>query len=178
MRPLRPAFALAALTAVTTAVGVAVAVPSAYAVGPASITLQGRGHGHGHGMSQYGAQGAATAGRSYRQIMAFYYPHTKWGTAKGNVSVLISADTTPDVVVANRAGLTARSMKSGRTWHLRQKGARRWRLTPVNKGADTRLSVLTKSWHTVRTLDGPAQFNAGNAPLRLYLPHGSRTYRG
>jgi SpoIID/LytB domain protein len=41
-----------------------------------TYALQGRGFGHGIGMSQYGAKGAAEAGLSWTQIMAFYYPGT------------------------------------------------------------------------------------------------------
>lgn len=35
-----------------------------------------RGYGHGVGMSQYGANGMANEGYSYRQILAHYYPNT------------------------------------------------------------------------------------------------------
>ena len=35
-----------------------------------------RGHGHGVGLCQYGANGAAVRGKTYRQIIAFYYPGT------------------------------------------------------------------------------------------------------
>ncbi len=40
------------------------------------FTFEGRGFGHGVGMSQYGAYGAARAGRSARQIIAHYYRGT------------------------------------------------------------------------------------------------------
>jgi len=171
------ALAPALLTLVVVAGG-AVPAPSAYAKGPTSVTLQGRGYGHGHGLSQYGAEGAARQGLSYRRIIGFYYPNTTWGTAGGSVSVLITGDTTDDVVVGARSGLTATSLRSGRTWRLTKAGARRWRLTPANGGADTRLSVLTDSWHVVRTMTGPAQFSAGGAPVTLFVPGGSRSYRG
>ncbi len=36
--------------------------------------VNGRGHGHGIGMSQWGAQSLALQGRSYTQILAFFYP--------------------------------------------------------------------------------------------------------
>ena len=38
--------------------------------------FDGRGYGHGVGMSQWGAHGMAQAGRSYRDILAFYYNGT------------------------------------------------------------------------------------------------------
>ncbi|NLY52021.1 MAG: SpoIID/LytB domain-containing protein [Firmicutes bacterium] len=40
---------------------------------PAGVTFTVRGYGHGVGMSQYGAQGMAAAGRSYREILLHYY---------------------------------------------------------------------------------------------------------
>lgn len=42
-----------------------------------TIRLQGRGDGHGVGMSQYGAKKAAELGRTYKDILAFYYEGTK-----------------------------------------------------------------------------------------------------
>ena len=39
--------------------------------------FEGRGWGHGVGMCQWGAKGQAEAGRDYRAILNFYYPHTE-----------------------------------------------------------------------------------------------------
>ena len=50
---------------------------------PPRITITGHGYGHGHGMSQYGAEGAARQGLTYRQIAEFYYPGTAWGDGAG-----------------------------------------------------------------------------------------------
>jgi SpoIID/LytB domain protein len=41
-----------------------------------TIQLQGRGDGHGVGMSQYGAKKAAELGKTYKNILAFYYEGT------------------------------------------------------------------------------------------------------
>ena len=38
--------------------------------------FEGSGFGHGVGLSQWGARGQALAGRSYRDILGFYYPGT------------------------------------------------------------------------------------------------------
>ena len=62
--------------------------------------VDGHGYGHGHGMSQYGG-GAARAGLTYRQIAGFYYPGTAWRRLREPGSVLITADTTHDVVAAS-----------------------------------------------------------------------------
>ena len=78
----------------------------------ATITLTGHGYGHGHGMSQYGAEGAARQGLTAQQIVAFYYPGTVPGTTNGQVSVQISADTTDDLEVLARPGLTLRDLSS------------------------------------------------------------------
>ncbi len=40
------------------------------------LLFECRGYGHGVGLCQYGADGAAVAGLSYRDILAFYYPGT------------------------------------------------------------------------------------------------------
>lgn len=49
-------------------------------------TFAGGGLGHGVGLSQFGAQGSAEHGKSYRQILGHYYPGTSIGTI-GNPSV-------------------------------------------------------------------------------------------
>src|SRR5690242_13306532 len=92
----------------------------------AAITIKGHGYGHGHGMSQYGAQGAAKQGLTATQIAEFYYPGTEWGKAGGPILVLISADTTDDLVVLAADGLTLRSADGPQV--LPDKGATRWRL--------------------------------------------------
>ena len=53
----------------------------------APFTMTGDGFGHGHGMSQYGAKGAATAGLSTQQILAFYYPGTGLTSLASSIKV-------------------------------------------------------------------------------------------
>ncbi len=45
------------------------------------VLFHGRGLGHGVGLCQIGAEVMGEEGRSYRQILAFYYPGTKLGVA-------------------------------------------------------------------------------------------------
>jgi stage II sporulation protein D len=45
------------------------------------IVFSGRGSGHGVGMCQAGAEEMAREGKSYREILSFYYPGTQIGTA-------------------------------------------------------------------------------------------------
>ena len=74
---------LTSALAAVLALGVVVGLPSSASAAeshprPASgyWEVQGRGWGHGIGMSQWGAQGAALQGESYREILDFYYPGT------------------------------------------------------------------------------------------------------
>jgi len=146
----------------------------------AGVRLTGNGFGHGHGMSQYGAQAQAQAGRGHGRILAFYYPGTSTERVGGAVSVLISADTSSDVVVSRRAGLKVSSPGRVSPRPLTREGATRWRLTPTGGGRDTKVSYYQgRRWHAWRSLPGQAQFSAGGAPITLHLPGGStRAYRG
>ncbi len=152
----------------------------------ASITVRGHGFGHGHGMSQHGAEGAARQGRSAAQILDFYYPGTKPGKRGGRVSVLISADTTDDLVVRSRSGLRVRDLATGAITRLpKQVGGRTpalWRLRQNHRDR-TRVSWRTAgggsgSWTKWRDLKGNGELSAGNAPVTLVTPSGDRAYRG
>jgi SpoIID/LytB domain protein len=146
----------------------------------ATIVIHGHGYGHGHGMSQYGAEGAARAGKSAGQIVRFYYPRTKSGTFRGQVRVLISADTDHDTTVAARSGLEVHDLGDGSKVTLpttgEAAGATRWRLSsPV--GDPAQVSYLTDAWHVWRTLAGDGEFRASKS-IRLIVAGGAVTYRG
>lgn len=144
----------------------------------ARIVVQGHGYGHGHGMSQHGAQGAALAGRTHRQILRFYYPGTSTGSVRGGVKVRISADTDDDVVVRARPGLTVRDTAGGGRVPLPANGARQWRIKRVPSGRQ-RVSYRTDRWRRWRDLDGEGEFFArGAKPIALVVPSGVRKYRG
>ncbi|MDP2775500.1 MAG: SpoIID/LytB domain-containing protein [Nocardioides sp.] len=144
----------------------------------ATVKILGHGYGHGHGLSQYGAQRAATRGLGYRQIVRYYYPGTTWGRSAGKVKVLLSADTTRDVIVAARAGLTARRVGGSPIALTRARPkAKLWRIVPV-AGGRSRIDFKTAGWRRLRVVKGEAEFSAGGAPIRLLVPGGSRAYRG
>lgn len=152
------------------------------------LVVRGHGYGHGHGMSQYGAEGAARAGRSARQILRHYYPHTSRDKRGGRTRVLITGDTSSDVVVKPAKRLRVRDMADGKTWRLstRKPNARQWRITPVS-GKARRSSVQYRNrsgWHRWNlpgrrtVLKGDGQFRAKGS-LRLVRPGGGVTaYRG
>jgi SpoIID/LytB domain protein len=56
------------------------------------LHLAGHGYGHGHGMSQWGAYGGAESGKTYKQILAWYYANPAFGTASGTIKVQLTAD--------------------------------------------------------------------------------------
>jgi SpoIID/LytB domain protein len=81
---------------------------------PASgvLNLAGHGYGHGHGMSQWGAYGGATAGKTYRQILDWYYAAPAYATTGGIIKVQITedgrnSDGSYDAQVKPGSGLTA-----------------------------------------------------------------------
>ena len=175
--------------AVATALVVATAPPAAAVTTDQSywvpvdkrIVVQGHGFGHGHGMSQYGAWGAALQGLTHTQILDFYYPGTTWSEVRGKVRVLVSADTTPDLVVSPAAGLTLRDLGDGTTYPLPDiAGVKRWRLS-VQDGSSV-LSYRTDRWRPYAPggrarLLGDGELFARGA-LTLWTPSGARAYRG
>ena len=175
--PLATALAASALT-----VGSVLVAPPAQAVDrwdvprQATITIKGHGYGHGRGMSQYGAEGAAREGLGFRQIASFYYPGTEWGRARGRISVLLTADTSDDLVVRARSGLTVRDEGSGDTLTLPDNGAARWRVTRAD--GTYRVGFHRERWRRWRVLEGPGSFAAGGEPVRLVTPTGDGAYRG
>jgi SpoIID/LytB domain protein len=161
-----------ALAAPAAATGDVWKVPSS-----ARITVKGHGYGHGHGMSQYGAEGAARKGLGYRKILRFYYPGTTWRTTTGRIRVLLTADTTDDLLVKAAPGLTVRDTAGGKRVALPDNGARRWRVATATNGT-TQVSYRTKRWHPWRVLDGQGEFYAAGRPITLFTPAGARAYRG
>ena len=146
-----------------------------------SYTVTGYGYGHGHGLSQYGAQGAANQGLSWKQIVAFYYPGTRLGRARGAMKVLITADK-KDVVVDARDGLRLTRLTGRKAFALAKVRPRAtsWRIMPRGSRSVVSYRVAGRGgWQKWTTFPGEAEFSAGNQPMTLRLPrHASADYRG
>ena len=56
------------------------------------LHIAGHGFGHGHGMSQWGAYGGAENGKTWQQIVAWYYASPALSTKSGTLGVQITAD--------------------------------------------------------------------------------------
>lgn len=144
------------------------------------VVPRGHGWGHGHGMSQYGAGGAAAAGRTWEQVLDFYYPGTRRGSASGEIRVLLTGDTTPDLVVRHQPGLllldggTAVALPDGVTdqWRLVMSSAQ----GPVLQRRTVEDGVVR--WRPERRVAPGAGFSAGGAPVVLVTPAGEAAYRG
>lgn len=146
-----------------------------------SVTLVMLGNGHGHGMSQYGARGAAIAGRTAAQIVAFYYPGTKLVTRHPSRRIRVHLSTAGSTLtVAPATDLTV----TGIGHPLPTAGVRRLRLVPGG-GTSLRLQRLGTAkgsrWATLRAgLPNRAEFHRTHwEPIRLFSPHGRSTdYHG
>ncbi|MFI5709898.1 SpoIID/LytB domain-containing protein [Kribbella sp. NPDC051620] len=169
--------ALIAGSTLLSATAVAVPPPEPEAV----QTITGRGFGHGRGMSQYGAQGAALAGRSAKTILDFYYPGTTVGKATGNIRVQLRADTTDGVRIAAVDKLRLRDLKTGKVYTLPKASTRnQWSIDPNGEhGAKvSSYNTKTKTWTLWKKLTGIGQFE-GPTVISLILPSGAvKRYRG
>ena len=155
------------------------------AVAPLSgtFTVRGSGWGHGFGMSQYGAYGAARSGRTWKQILAFYYPGTKVSTMPSGtvLKVWISRDNDGSLRVRPAAGLNVRDANGGRYTLPAGGKYTSWRIS--RSGSGYRLSYRTSSGKYVTQRTGLSSSTwSFYSPARLItvvLPSGSvRSYRG
>jgi stage II sporulation protein D len=67
------------------------------------IIFSGRGSGHGVGLCQAGAEEMAREGKSYREILNFYYPGTEIAAAETQAAEIRSAGTVGKTVAAGAA---------------------------------------------------------------------------
>ncbi len=146
------------------------------------FSIEGHGWGHGHGLSQWGAQGAASLGRTADQITATYYPGTARAVlAPAPIRVLLQGDDGGDTTVAAGTGLTVTDL-AGSGGSTLPAGPTRWRATAAADGLH--LAALTGStWAPYgfggkMIFAGPLRF-AGPSTVQLVYPDGSsRDYRG
>ncbi|HEV7203868.1 MAG TPA: SpoIID/LytB domain-containing protein [Jatrophihabitans sp.] len=175
--------ALMTVATVVTAVEIAsvpagAAITTFTAVSPTgSVTVYAKGTGHGRGMSQYGARGAAGLGRTYRQILSFYYPHATLTTLRPSwIRVKISGHgTAPEVAAEGR--LTVSGVKG----YLPTTGVRRYRLV-ADAATGLTLQQLRSTagatWRDYRPglRDGAWFYRGAHYVTRLYSPTGASNY--
>lgn len=136
-----------------------------------TITVTGTGFGHGWGMSRYGAYGAATQGKTWQQILAFYYTGTTLGAlpAGNQIRVWITADTDSTLTVYPAAGLQLRDLATNKTWALPTgSGYTQWRIS--RSGSSMLLHYRTTSGTWVAktpTLAKTATWQVENASTKV-----------
>jgi stage II sporulation protein D len=77
------------------------------------VTIRGKGEGHGVGLCQRGADRMAAQGRTYGEILAFYYPGactTDWQRMAGEGATVFSTDAARDRVVLAEAEVLAKQL--------------------------------------------------------------------
>ncbi len=178
------ALGLSGLTVAVTArpAAAAVTVNEVYPVqAGGTFSLDGHGWGHGHGLSQYGAQGGASLGKTADQITSFYYPNTARATLPNTlIRVLLQARSETDSQLYPATGLTVTDLASGTKATL-PSGPTRWRA--VTDAAGLHVQSYSGSWAPLAlggktVVTGPIQFG-GPPSLRLGAADGSsREYRG
>jgi stage II sporulation protein D (peptidoglycan lytic transglycosylase) len=89
------------------------------------IEFTGRGEGHGVGLCQLGADAMGAEGKSWREILAFYYPGTeagktgrglKWTRLSGETVALFSTQPEQDRIVLMLAERQAREAQTRTGW--------------------------------------------------------------
>lgn len=157
-----------------------------------TITLAGHGYGHGHGMSQWGAYGAATQGRTWQQILGFYYPGTTLSNLGSSaIRVRLDAVGSGTLNVPNAAGLLLGSGTGTPAALAQTNGAvqpitryRVWTRSDGSLQVDALSSPAAGSpatWVPYKSSASPAVFsNPGRGNLvDVLLANGTqRTYRG
>ena len=115
-------------------------------------------------------------GSSHEEILDFYYPGTDARPVAEAVRVLISADTTTDLVVTARPALAVRDLRRrGRRTRLpRDLGATRWRVDVAQRQPQRRRLPRTAAGSLAAgggRLEGDGEFDAAG-PITLAHPSG------
>ena len=133
-----------------------------------TVEFFGRGYGHGVGLSQYGAEGRATAGQSAATILAHYYVGTTLGTmANSTVRVEVLSG------FPGTAGSPLRIYGRSGTWTI----------DGIDKTfpADAQLKVwrdlsTTTGWRlSITASDGTSLYTGGTPASSFYVRPGSGT---
>lgn len=107
-------------------------------------------YGHGVGMSQRGAQYMANIGKTYRDILAFYYPGATLGTMSYVFPETIGATQPASAQTASSTGIV-----SGSTVNVRSKASTSGSVVEsLTKDTQVTLLGMTGEWYYVSTPSG------------------------
>jgi stage II sporulation protein D len=125
-----------------------------------TFVVKGRGWGHGIGMSQYGAQGLAQHGRSYKEILQHYYPGTSFATRTSTMMRVLLAPGRSSVRIGSNAPFTpagGQNLAAG-TWRATATAGGKLKLV---MGGSTRILGTSKTF-----TPGGAFLELNGAPYR------------
>jgi cell wall-associated NlpC family hydrolase len=115
----------------------------------------GKLSGHGAGMSQNGAQNMAKAGKSYQEILAFYYPATELKSDYGKVEV----NNVADVAINFDAIVNFARAQVGEPYSLGSHGPNQWDCSGLTKDATEQIGY---KWVHSSNRQWDNGFKAGN----------------
>jgi SpoIID/LytB domain protein len=145
---------------------IAVQLPPTPAAAETEFIFRGGGWGHGLGMGQYGAKGAADAGRAFNQILNHFYPNTAV-TRKGlpsSIRVGLEQDVSSVALNGNGKfefridGNPVVTANSGGAWTVRPTSSGAYELSgPGGRtvgSAGKLLEVRFREFNTILTVSG------------------------
>src|SRR3954447_26052195 len=128
-------------------------VPASAQAAKSSFVIRGAGFGHGIGLSQYGADGYAQHGFSYKDIVGHYYQGTGLATVAPapTIRVLLESSSAPSFTGATDA--SGRALDPAKTYSV------------VREGGNS-VTLRSPAGRKLATYDGTLRVT-GDAPLRL-----------
>ncbi|RIJ71415.1 SpoIID/LytB domain-containing protein [Nakamurella silvestris] len=149
--------------------------------------ISGQGSGHGRGMSQYGAKGGATAGRTAEEMLDFYYPKTTRTVVPASTTLRVwisygqgaagsprqGVEDGPEVEVAT--GLVVTNVATGKAFTV-PAAATVVRTLSAGTGFNVQAKV-NGAWKALGTTTGDVRFT-GVTPQTLVFGSETRSYRG
>lgn len=145
----------------------------------ASVYMPGHGWGHGRGMGQWGANGMARSGSTYRSILTHYYSGIAFAARPSGENIRVLVEASPDVIVTSDSAFTikwssgtriATSDATNKFWRVRFDGS---------TYLIDRSSSWKGPWSAVTSGTQFVVFAPGTAKLELVFGSGTtRIYRG
>lgn len=145
-------------------------------------TVSGHGYGHGRGMSQWGAYGMATVGKTAPEILDFYYPGTQTTSLSNpNVKVLLTrtggADLTVVAGIGNETVTDAGHANAKTALPTSVGGATvtKWKAERNSSNLLALSGFWSNAWHPFPTTGqlttpGPLAFSTDSGNLRVLYP--------
>ena len=145
------------------------------------VSVRGHGWGHGRGLGQWGANGMASGGSTWTQIVTHFYSGVGIGTRAATEDIRVLVESSPDVIMTSDAPFTM-WWSNGTKFATSDETYRFWRVT-WNESATAHRVEKSASWKgpwTYVTQSGYyVVFHNGSQTLQLVKDNGNTYwYRG